>query len=236
MYFKSASEFYTSQAWRKFRSNLMLERVNDKGEIICAECGKPIIHGYDCIAHHVKEITPQTLNDVSITLNPENVVLVHASCHNIIHQRFGGRLKDYQRKVYLIYGAPCSGKTTYVRNNMSAGDLVIDLDTIWQCISGQDRYVKPNELKPIVFDIRNKLLDSVKTRQGRWGTAWIIEGLPLLGERMRRIETLGAEPIFINTPKQTCLERLINSPNGRNIDEYTRYINDWFNTYQSEEV
>lgn len=209
----------------------MNERVNDKGEIICAECGKSIIKGYDCIAHHVKEITPQNLNDVSITLNPNNVVLVHASCHNVIHQRFGGRLKDYQRKVYLVYGAPCSGKTTYVRNNMNVGDLVIDLDTIWECVSGQARYVKPNELKPIVFDIRNKLLDSVKTRQGRWGVAWIIEGLPLLGERMRRIETLGAEAILIDTSREECLKRLRANPCGRGV-EYEDYINNWFNTYQ----
>ena len=231
MYFRNASEFYTSQVWRQFRLMLMNERVNEQGELICQHCGKPIIKGYDCIAHHITEITPQNLNDVNITLNPDNIMLVHARCHNNIHQRFGGRLRDYQRKVYLVYGAPCSGKTTYVKENMQVGDLVIDLDSVWECISGQPRYVKPNELKSIVFDIRNKLLDSVKTRQGRWQCCYIIEGLPLVGERMRRIETLGAEPIYIQATREECLKRLRENPNGRGA-EYEDYINNWFDTYQ----
>lgn len=232
MYFKTLSQFYTSTVWREFRRVVIADRINKEDGILYDELdGKPLMRDCDIILHHKIELTLQNVNDYSISLNPSNIMVVSPKSHNIIHQRFGGRLKDYQRKVYLIYGAPCSGKTTYVRNNMSAGDLVIDLDTIWECVSGQDRYVKPNELKPIVFDIRNKLLDSVKTRQGRWGVAWIIEGLPLLGERMRRIETLGAEAILIDTSREECLKRLRANPCGRGL-EYEDYINNWFNTYQ----
>lgn len=232
MYFKTLPQFYTSQEWRKFRKQLIAERINPKDGVLYDEFdGKPLIRDCDIILHHKIELTLQNVNDYSISLNPDNIMIVSPRSHNAIHQRWGGRLKDYQRKVYLIYGSPLSGKSSYVRENMNAGDLVIDMDSIWQCVSGQPRYIKPNELKPIVFDIRNQLLDSVKTRQGRWQCAWVIEGLPLLGERMRRIETLGAEAILIDATREECLERLRANPNGRGV-EYEDYINNWFNTYQ----
>ena len=236
MYFKTLSQFYTSSEWRKFRKSLIAERINKEDGVLYDEFdGKPLLRDCDIILHHKVELTLQNVNDYSISLNPSNIMIVSPKSHNEIHKRFGGRLKDYQRKVYLIYGAPCSGKTTYVKNNMNIGDLIIDIDNLWEAISGEARYIKPNELKPIVFDIRNKLLDSVKTRQGRWQCAWVISGSALLGDRMRLIETLGAEPILIDATKEECLQRLRKNPNGRGV-EYEQYIIDWFNQYQSEEV
>lgn len=38
-------------------------------------------------------------------------------------------------EVIIVCGAPASGKTTYVKNNMTIGDLVIDLDAI-RCAIG----------------------------------------------------------------------------------------------------
>ena len=234
MYFKTLSQFYTSSEWRKFRKSLIAERINKEDGILYDEYnGKPLLRDCDIILHHKIELTLDNVNDSSISLNPNNIMVVSPKSHNEIHRRFGGRLKNYQRKVYLVYGAPCSGKSTYVKENMNVGDLVLDMDSIWQSVSNQPRYKKPNELKPIVFDIRNKLLDSIKTRAGSWQCAWIIEGLPLLGERMRRIETLGAEPIYIECSQDECLKRLYRDEERRSIAvEYEQYINEWFRTYQ----
>lgn len=211
----------------------MNERVNEHGEIICAECGKPILKSYDCIGHHIKEITMQNLNDVSITLNPDNVQLVHMTCHNIIHNRFGGRIKTWQRKVYYIYGAPCSGKSTFVKENMQAGDLVLDIDSLWSALSGQPEYIKPNEIKAVVFNARNAIFDSIKTRAGNWQQAFVIEGGAFLGDRMRRIETLGAEDIFIDTPRDVCIQRLAADESRQDVQsQWVDYIDRWFTDYQ----
>ena len=235
--YKTASEFYTSKEWRKLRQMLMSERVNASGEITCAECGKPIIKGYDCIAHHIKEINATNLNDPSVTLNPLNILLVHMKCHNKIHNRFGGRVQTWQRKVYYVYGAPCSGKSTFVRENMQSGDLVLDIDRLWSALSGQPEYVKPNELKPVVFNARNAIMDSIKTRAGNWQTAWVIEGGAFLGDRMRRIETLGAESIFIEATRDECIQRLASDEKRRSVqDEWIKYIDEWFNNYQPDAI
>jgi len=49
--------FYRSKEWEALRTRLMLEPVDSNGDVICEHCGKPITVAYDCIAHHVTELT-----------------------------------------------------------------------------------------------------------------------------------------------------------------------------------
>lgn len=217
------SDFYKSKEWVGLMQAIKLERVNDNGEIICEHCGKPITAKYDCIGHHMIALTEQNYTDATISLNPSNIMLVHHRCHNKIHDRLG---LSYIKQIYLVYGPPCSGKTTWVKDNMNYGDLVIDLDSIWECISGCDRYVKPNRLKQNVFGIRDELIRMVRMRQGNWLNAYVIGGYPLISERERLIKSLGAREIFIDTPKEECLMRAKGRPK-----EYEEYINNWWEQY-----
>ena len=59
-----------------------------------------------------------------------------------------------------------AGKSSWVKAAMSEGDLVIDLDNLWEAVSGCDRYVKPYKLKPIVFKLRDTLLDAGSSHAG----------------------------------------------------------------------
>lgn len=238
MKFKSLSQFYTSSEWRKFRQIVISDRINKADGILYDEFnGKPILQSHDIILHHVIELTMQNVNDYSVSLNPENIMIVSIKSHNEIHNRFGGRVQSWQRKVYYVYGAPCSGKSTFVRENMQAGDLVFDIDRLWSALSGQPEYIKPNELKPIIFNARNTIIDSIKTRAGDWQTAWVIEGGALIGDRKRRLEALGAEDIFIDATKEACLARLANDEDRRFVQEqWVEYIDSWFKDYQPDAV
>lgn len=236
MNFKSLPQFYTSNEWRKFRQVLIAERINPNDGVLYDEfSGKPLLKDYDIILHHKIELTMQNVNDRSISLNPDNIMIVSHKSHNEIHNRFGGRIKTYQRKVYYVYGAPLSGKSTFVKENMQRGDLVLDIDSLWQAISGLDRYIKPNELKPIVFDLRNRVLDAIKTRAGSWQNAWVIESGAFSSDRMRRIEALGAESIFIDTDKEICLDRLYSDKEREAVvEEWKSYIEKWFKDFQPD--
>ena len=222
--FKDRFSFYRSNEWRKLLDNLKHERLNDEGQIICEHCGKPIVKAYDIIGHHTIELTEENVNDYDISLNPQNIKLVHHKCHNIIHNKLGYA----NREVFLVYGAPLSGKTTWVKNSMSPGDLIIDIDSIWQCISFLSRYEKPPKLKSIVFKVRDSLLEAVKYRAGKWNNAYVIGGYPLQGERERLIRELGAREIFIEATEDECLKRLEACDDGRNFDEWSGYIRAWF--------
>ena len=172
----------------------------------------------------------QNVNDASISLNPENIMLVSHRSHNEIHARYGFTT---QKKVYYVYGAPCSGKSSFVANSKGNSDLVVDIDLIWQAVTGGELYFKPDALKTIVFQLRDSLLEMVKTRAGKWERAWIIEGGAVKSNRMRRIEALGAEAIFIPTDKETCLQRLASDDKRTLVrDEWTSYIDQWFEQYQ----
>lgn len=220
--FKSLTDFYNSDEWRNFRAVVIAERLTTEGLTIDEVTGKPIVKAYDIILHHLTELTEENVNDVNISLNPKNIQIVSHKTHNIIHNKLGYGC----RQVYIVYGAPLSGKTSYVKDSANEGDLIIDIDNIWQCVSGCDRYIKPNRLKSTVFKVRDTLLDVVKYRAGKWNNAYIIGGYPLQSERERLVKDLGARLIYIECPKEICLQRL--EQDTERGEEWRGYIEDWF--------
>ena len=227
----SLYNFYRSDPWLNLLDIMKNDpkRMDAMGNIICAHCGKPIVKKYDCIGHHTIELTEENYTDYMISLNPELIQLVHHKCHNIIHDRLG---INTQRQVFIVYGSPLSGKSSWVADNMTEGDLVIDMDSIWACVSGCERYVKPNRLKSVVFAVRDNLLESVKYRRGKWLNAYVIGGYPYQAERDRLVDSLGAREIFIDTDRDTCHSRLLACEDSRNKNEWAKYIDDWWLQYQ----
>lgn len=219
--------FYRSKEWRKLLEQLKIERLTDKNEILCEYCNKPIVRAYDLIGHHKTELTEENVNDYSISLNPDNIAFVHHRCHNYIHDKLGHRMKG----VFIVYGAPCSGKRAFVDANKSDGDLVIDMDSIWQAVSGCNRYIKPPKLKAVAFKIRDTLIEAVKYRLGKWDNAYIIGGYPLQSERERLSKELSAKEIYIEATEEECLQRLADDDERKDLTEYAGYISDWFRQY-----
>ena len=229
--FESLAAFYNSEIWRKFRLSLIAERTNKAdGILYCEYSGVPLLSSFDIVAHHKQQLTTANVNDFDISLNPENIMLVSQRAHNEIHSRFGYSTK---RKIYLVYGAPCSGKSSFVNSVKGNSDIVVDKDNIWQCITGGQRYFKPNALKTVMFQINKQLLDMVKMHVGNWDRAYIITGGTLKSERDDLITKLGAEPIYIDTDKETCLQRLANDTERAHVQkEWQGYIENWFKEFQ----
>lgn len=229
--YRSLTEFYNSAEWKRFRSQLIYERTTACGGILKDEYnGQPIYNSWDIVAHHKQELTLQNVNDISISMNPENIMLVSHRSHNEIHARFG---YEAGKKVYLVYGAPCSGKSTFVNGVKGNSDIVVDIDLVWQAITGGQLYHKPKALKINAFGIYSHLIDMIKTRQGYWERAYIITGAARKGERVRLIAETGAEPIFIDVTEDECLRRLHADEKRQDvINDWTGYIKDWFDKYQ----
>lgn len=231
-------KFYKSEKWETFRKVIIAERTDSDGYVHCAICGKPILKKYDLIVHHKKELSPENVKDATISLNPDNVLCCHFKCHNKVHERFGYNTtsagRTIKKKVYIVYGSPCSGKSTWVKDNATENDLVVDIDSIWEMISTNPRYTKPAPLKSVVFETRDKLYDIIKFRSGKWHNAYIITGGALLGERERLIQRVGAdETIYIDTAYEECVKRCISR--GDKADEWKNYVDEWFKTFQPDE-
>ena len=217
--------FYKSKQWQKLLEVIKLDRVNEDGQIICWHCKKPIIDKYDCIGHHTIFLTEENVNNADISLNPKLIQLVHHKCHNIIHNKLGYT----KREVFLVYGSPLSGKSTYVKTVSEPGDLIIDINSIWYAVSGSEN-LKPPKLNAVVFGLRDRLIEMVKYRVGKWDNAYIIGGYPLISERERLCKELGAREIFIDTPKEVCLQRLQESED-RDLSDNLKYIEEWWRKY-----
>lgn len=230
--FNNQTEFYKSKQWQRFREIIIDRDTKLDGFVYCAHCMKPIINKYDLIVHHKKELSNDNVNDHMISLNPDNVECVHFKCHNRIHDRFvaGSEHITHTKQVYIVYGAPCSGKSTWVEDNATRHDIIVDMDKLYQMISINQKYDKPDALRSAVFSMRDHLYDLIKYRNGKWHDAFVIAGAPRLGDRERLIKRIGADDlIFIDTDKKICLERA--KLRGQN---HIDYVNEWFDSYQKD--
>lgn len=227
--YKVLDQFYGSKVWIDFRASYIAERLKQDDGYLCDYCGEYIDKADDVTLHHIEELTPDNYKDVMISLNPDNIKQVHgATCHNKIHKHAANR----SGKVYIVYGPPLGGKMDYVKRRTWPGDMIVDMDSIYEAISGLPRYDKPNTLLNNVFGVHTLLLDHIKTRYGRWDNAWIIGGYPEQYKRNKIAKDLGAELIFIGTSKADCIERLKrDTKRSKRVTEWTSYIDKWFANY-----
>ena len=226
--FNTLSDFYRSKEWTEFRATIISERANKEDGFVYDEItGKPIVMANDIIAHHVIPLTLDNVNDYTISMNPDNIQLVSHKTHNQLHDRYG----VYTRHIYLVYGCPLAGKTSFVRERASLHDLIIDIDRIYECISNNPLYVKSGRLTDNAFGVRDALLSMVKMRKGKWVNAYIIGGYPYKGERERLCVEYGAEGIHIPCTKEEAYGRLQVDESKKDKAEYRKYIDRWFDRY-----
>ncbi|MDF2985724.1 MAG: endonuclease [Eubacterium sp.] len=85
---KFSKWFYISKAWLECRAAYIKSVFG-----LCEICGKP---GY--IVHHKNKLTPQNINDPSVTLNWSNLEYVCLDCHN--KDKFGEHTGKKKRYIF----------------------------------------------------------------------------------------------------------------------------------------
>lgn len=73
--------FYKSDRWHMARS-IVITRANG----LCERCG-----AVGTEVHHIIRLNPDNVDDVSISINPKNLILLCKDCHNKEHGRFGSK-------------------------------------------------------------------------------------------------------------------------------------------------
>lgn len=218
--------FYTSDQWRKFRLIRMDENIKyHDGVLTCEYCNHPITDVSKCHIHHKIELNEDNVDDPLIALSSENTMCLHHECHNIIHSRYTGTTN--MRKVYLVYGAPCSLKEDYVDQHAKQGDLIVSIDRITEAIAGQG--IPSHLIDSVIFKVRSTLLDCIRRRIGTWSTAWIVEGTPSRAKREEISRVYRADQVYIESTQDECLQRRKEKHLPDTIDEY---IIKWFNEFK----
>lgn len=174
---------------------------------ICARCGG-VFDLNELRPHHKIELTLDNIDNTNITLNPDNIEVLCHACHNAVHSRFGNAIGA--KRVYLVYGSPYAGKTTYVASVATRNDIVVDLERIHAAICVCGQYDKPDATKRIAFNIRDYLLDEIRTATPRrkWQDAYIIGSYPDRIDRDNFVREYNAELVHIDTPQDACVNDL----------------------------
>lgn len=242
-HFDNLPQFYGSKEWEQCKAQVLNERIKADGTIVCEHCGKPILKGFNpqannnkgaMVFHHKIYLNQLNVNDASISINPANIQILHWRCHNEVHERFGFGAVKSEKKVYLVTGASCSGKSSFVKERLEPNDIVLDIDDIWEAVSGQPRYTKPNAIKQIVFATRDEIKKQISMGAGSWRNAYIIESLPNAKDREReanKYRAFNVEVITMQATKEECLDRLVKNPNGRNVKDYEKYIKEYYDRF-----
>lgn len=239
--YNNLKDFYNGDDWAMCKQQVLNDRITSDGKVICEHCKKEIVKDFNpnkrnnrnaIVYHHKIELNIANVNDASISINPENIATLHWQCHNEVHNRFCGTTGNNlpTKKVYLITGPSCSGKTSFVKERATDGDIVVDIDDIWQFVTRDKRYYKPKWAQSVVFAIRDAMIDRIITTKlnGTWHNAFIIESLPFGRDRDERASQLQAEIIEMEATEEECLQRLYENPDGRSIRDYEKYIKDYF--------
>ncbi len=220
-----AKSFYNSKAWRQLRERLIVEN-----NFLCADCGESYLKdSTQLVGHHIKELTPQNINDTNISLNPANIKIICRKCHDKAHERFSF---DSGQKVYIVYGSPCSGKSTYVNQMARRNDLIVDLDAIFSAISLCPYHEHPDNLKRVAFAVRDTLIEQIRLRVGFWKNAFIIGGYPRKLQREQLAQKLGAELIYIETTREQA-KATATATRGIFAAQWQGFIDEWFNAFEA---
>lgn len=115
--------------------------------------------------------------------------------------------------VYLIYGSPCSGKSTYVKEHFKAGDIVCDVDKLYAALCYNEEHKEEIYAQEVAKELRLHLLEIIRNRQGNWHNAYVISLANTREKLSKAMEQVNAdEAIYIDTPLEVCVERAKDRP------------------------
>ena len=129
-------------------------------------------------------------------------------------------------KAKIVYGCPCSGKSTYTREHAGADDVIYDYDALVLAMTTREKLlVDRHAAHFLILGLRKAIVDSAKEErincvwlQCRWPTETIKEILA----------DVDTEEIFVKATKEECYERLEADDKRPDKDEWRKVIDDWF--------
>lgn len=119
--------------------------------------------------------------------------------------------------IHVIIGAPCVGKSTYVRENAKSGDVIVDYDAIAKAL-GAGGHLPDGDIKQAAFKARKAVIDYCVESKCE---AWIIHTSPT-DEQREAYEKAGAEFIELDTDMETCLQRAIDDERPPGTEQIIR--------------
>lgn len=143
--------------------------------------------------------------------------------------------RAFDGKNLIITGAPGSGKTTWVHENMKSGEMVLDLDAIKCALLGNDEFHgQATEIVPMLTVVRDAVYRALAENKNS-GRCYVITTETDLGTLRQWQVYLNAELKVMDTPKEICMERVKNDPTRPDKDVFYSLIDKWFENWKGGE-
>ena len=128
--------------------------------------------------------------------------------------------------VYVIYGSPLSGKTTYVKKHKGDNDLVYDFDKIMSALSFEPSHKHNSNLIDYVLEIRDLIIAKLKSEKNI-DNVWIIT-TEVKWDLKKNL--VGLNPLYkeIKISNYEAKKRLKENPGNRDTDLWNRLIDKYF--------
>lgn len=142
---------------------------------------------------------------------------------------------ETRQKAFLVCGPPSSGKTTFVRDRMRDGDLVLDVDALFSAISFQSLHCRTNEKKLLRYalECRDAIIETAVLDGSNRPQFWFILGGADPIQRKRYQELFNAEVHVLAIAREVCIRRAENDPNRRKqIDRIKEVIAQWWHEFE----
>lgn len=137
-------------------------------------------------------------------------------------------------KIKIVYGAPCSGKSTYVKEHAGEHDLIWDFDKLLAaCTNRAGQSSEQHPMANFVIDLRKMIIDAAQSRPSIENlyitTLWVSDKI------LSEVEGLDFEKIFVEATKEECFERLANDSARSDKGGWKKLINGWFSQHGNTE-
>lgn len=212
---KERAVFYRSTRWRNLRKLQLAE------EPLCRKCGEP--------ARVVDHVEP--IRHGGDRYDQTNLQSLCDSCHNSKRAE-EARTSQYAIPVTLVLGPPYGGKTTFVREQAQAKDVVVDLDALMFAITRQEgnEYEVERCLLPFACEARDAIIRRFRLpSDARMG--WIIS-TSITDDEIDAHKALGGRVALLVPRRSEVYERarrdVRTTTAGEPVKDWARLIDRWY--------
>jgi len=142
-----------------------------------------------------------------------------------------GSTQGIKPKVFVVHGAPASGKTSYVMQHKGENDAIFDFNKVMAAVSGMPPHQKNKNLISYCTDIRDLIIKKALNKPSVDKT-WIIT-TNVSDDMKGQLSDIPVEYIHIDTPKEECLKRIEEDPERQPVaDELREVVERYFSPEQ----
>ena len=136
-------------------------------------------------------------------------------------------------KITVVYGPPCSGKSTYARDALTDESVLYDYDALILAMTNREKHIRAKSAAhTLVVKARSTFIKYLEETGA--DAAFIITSFPSDGLKKALAGFDEVEYIMMETPLDECLARLADDDMRPDKDEWEKVIRAWFDAHGQE--